>query len=131
MSHNPSILSHVSLGTNDYQAARKFYEDVLGSVGYNIIMEHGEATAFGKEFPEFWIHPPLNGEPATVGNGSHVSFMVDTNDLVHTMYDAAIAAGATDEGAPGPRPQYGDGYYGAFMRDLDGHKIEVMCWTEK
>ena len=48
--------------------------------------------------------------------------------MVHAFYEAAIAEGASDEGSPGPRPDYGEPYYGCFVRDLDGHKIEAAYW---
>jgi predicted lactoylglutathione lyase len=63
-----------------------------------------------------------------VGNGTHVGFIAPTREAVHSFYEAAIAVGATDDGPPGPRPDYGEPYYGCFVRDLDGHKIEASYW---
>ena len=91
-------------------------------------MEHPGAVAWGKIYPEFWVQTPINGEPASLGNGTHIGFWADSQDAVRAFYDAAIAAGATDDGAPGPRPEYGEPYYGCFVRDLDGHKIEASYW---
>lgn len=125
---NPSILSHVSIGTNDYTKAIAFYDSILLPLGINKIMEHEGATAYGKQFPEFWVQVPINGQPATVGNGTHLSFVLDSKEAVDVFYSTALFAGATDEGAAGPRTEYGAAYYGAFVRDLDGHKIEAMYW---
>ena len=79
--------------------------------------------------PEFWIQSPINGQPAQTANGTHVAFLAENPAQVDAFYAAAIAAGATDDGAPGGRPHYGPEYYGCFVRDLDGHKIEAMAWN--
>lgn len=127
---NPSIISHVSIGTNDYEKARAFYNDVLGALDIKIIMEHPGAVAYGRLYPEFWVCAPHNGKPATLGNGFHMGFIATTKVQVHAFYDAAIGAGATCDGPPGPRPLYGEPYYGCFVLDLDGHKIEASFWDE-
>lgn len=125
----PSIISHVSVGTNDFPRAVAFYDRVLAVLGCRRIMAHGEeAMAYGKAFPEFWVHLPLNREPATVANGAHVGFFATSKEMVDQFHREALAAGAQDEGSPGPRPEYGEPYYGCFVRDLDGHKIEAAFW---
>jgi catechol 2,3-dioxygenase-like lactoylglutathione lyase family enzyme len=126
--NNPSILSHISLGTNDFDRAVAFYDRVLPTLGCQRIMVHPDAIAYGKLYPEFWVQAPIDGQPATVGNGSHVGFMAPTKAAVQEFYAAAIAAGAREDGPPGPRPAYGEPYYGCFVRDLDGHKIEASYW---
>ena len=125
---NPSIMSHVSIGTNDYARAVSFYDKVLGAIGCRRIMEHGEAVAYGKEFPEFWVQTPIDGNPATAANGGHFAFLASSLAAVDAFYRAAIDAGAADDGPPGYRHIYSDAYYGGFVRDLDGHKIEAMYW---
>jgi catechol 2,3-dioxygenase-like lactoylglutathione lyase family enzyme len=129
---NPSILSHVSVGTNDYERAKVFYTAVLGAVGFSVIEDLAEykCVSFGKKYPEFWVGQPQNNEPATPGNGVHVSFLVDTNELVDVFYAKAIELVATDNGAPGPREHYSKGYYAAYIIDVDGNKIEAMHFTE-
>ncbi|HEY8938986.1 MAG TPA: VOC family protein [Cellvibrio sp.] len=130
-SPSPSVISHVSIGTNDFDSLRAFYVAVLPSVGAKILMEHPGAVAFGRQFPEFWIGVPHDGKPASIGNGFHIGFIADTKEQVHAFYDAAIAAGATCDGPPGPRPLYGEPYYGCFVRDPEGHKIEASFWDEE
>ncbi|WP_192980583.1 VOC family protein [Pseudomonas sp. EggHat1] len=125
---NPSILSHVSIGTNNFGAASAFYAKVLATLGCREIMRHPGAVAFGREYPEFWVQTPINGQPATLGNGSHFGFVAPDKASVHAFHEAALAAGGADEGQPGPRPDYGEPYYGCFVRDLDGHKIEAAYW---
>lgn len=127
---NPSIMSHVSIGTNQFDAARNFYRKVLQPLEIKILMDFPSATAFGRYYPEFWVQAPIDGNPAAVGNGIHFAFVAENKAQVHAFYDAAIAAGAICEGPPGPRPLYSDAYYGCFVRDLDGHKIEATFWDE-
>ncbi|MEO1198265.1 MAG: VOC family protein [Pseudomonadota bacterium] len=125
----PSALSHISIGTNDCARAAAFYDAVLAPLGIARIMEEGDfAVAYGRHFPEFWVVTPLDERPATVGNGSHVGFLARSSAEVDAFWQAARAAGARPDGAPGPRPQYGAAYYGCFVRDLDGHKIEATFW---
>lgn len=128
---NPGILSHVSIGTNDFARSVAFYDKVLPTLGCKRILEHPGAIAYGKQYPEFWVQTPINGKPATVGNGTHIGFVAVTRDTVHAFHAAALAAGGRDEGAPGPRPDYGPPYYGCFVRDPDGHKIEATYWDMK
>ncbi|PZV07266.1 MAG: glyoxalase [Leptolyngbya sp.] len=125
---NPSILSHISLVTNDFDRAVAFYDRVLPTLGCKRITEHPGVVAYGKVYPEFWIGLPHDNQTATVGNGTHIGFVAPTKESVHAFYEAAIAAGAQDDGPPGPRPDYGEPYYGCFVRDLDGHKIEASYW---
>lgn len=127
-SENPSILSHVSVGTRDFMRATAFYDAVLGALGIHRVLEHAGAVAYGRAYPEFWVQTPIDGRPASIGNGTHFGFVAASRDQVHAFWQAAIAAGATPDGAPGPRPHYGEPYYGCFVRDLDGHKIEAAFW---
>ena len=126
--HNPSILSHVSLGSNRFDEAAAFYDQALAALGCKRIMAHPGAIAWGRDYPEFWLQTPINGQAASVGNGTHIGFFAPDKASVDAFHRAALAAGATDEGAPGPRGAYGEPYYGCFVRDLDGHKIEAAYW---
>ncbi|WP_107929256.1 VOC family protein [Neisseria animaloris] len=130
MSANPSILSHVSLGTNRFEEAVAFYDKVLATLGIWRVLDLSEhrAVAYGRAYPEFWIQAPCDGQPAQTANGVHIAFYAEIREEVDAFYQAALAAGAKDDGAPGPRPHYGKEYYGCFVRDLDGHKIEAMAW---
>jgi catechol 2,3-dioxygenase-like lactoylglutathione lyase family enzyme len=125
---NPSILSHVSIGTNQFERAVAFYDKVLATLGCKRVLEHPGAVAWGREYPEFWVQTPIDGQPANVGNGTHFGFAAPDKQAVHAFYDAALEAGASPDGPPGPRPHYGEPYYGCFVRDLDGHKIEAAYW---
>lgn len=123
-----SILSHVSLGTDDYPRARAFYDAVLGTLGIGCVMELPGGAAYGRAFPEFWVQTPHDGGKAEVANGVHVAFLAASREQVDAFHARAVALGADDDGAPGPRPHYGEPYYGCFVRDPQGHKIEAMFW---
>lgn len=127
---NPSLMSHVSIGTAQFERAVAFYDAVLATLGAKRMQEHPGAAAYGKQFPEFWVGTPIDGKPAGVGNGSHVGFLAESKAQVDAFYKAALDAGARADGAPGPRPHYGAPYYGCFVRDYDGHKIEAAFWDE-
>jgi catechol 2,3-dioxygenase-like lactoylglutathione lyase family enzyme len=129
--NNPSVLSHVSIGTNDFERAIAFYDQVLSTLGCKRLSEHPYGIAYGKQYPEFWVGTPFDGQPATVGNGSHIGFIAPTKEAVHAFYEAALAAGGKDEGAPGSRSDYSEPYYGCFVRDPDGHKVEATFWDEQ
>lgn len=125
---NPSIMSHVSVGTNDLDRALAFYDAVLATLGGKRLIEHAEAVAYGREYPEFWVNTPYDEKTATNGNGAHFAFFAHSKSEVDAFHAAALVAGGTDDGAPGPRPQYGAPFYGCYIRDLDGNKIEATFW---
>ena len=121
----PSILHHLSIGTGNLESARRFYDAVMATIGARRIMEFPFAVAYGKRFPEFWVAQPLDGSEASVGSGTHVCFIAPSREAVGEFHAAGIAAGGSDDGAPGPRPEYGPAYYACFLRDPDGHKVEA------
>lgn len=84
------------------------------------------AAAYGRAFPEFWLQLPHDGGTAAVGNGSHFNSLATSRAQADASYAKALALGGQGDGAPGNRAHYGPQYYGAFARDLDGHKIEAM-----
>lgn len=127
---NPGILSHASVGTNDLSTSRTFYDAVLTTLGCKVMLEYSTAVAYGRQFPEFWLHAPKDGRPATTGNGSHLGFIARSKQQVRAFYAAALANGGTDDGPPGPREGYTEAYYGCFVRDPDGHQIAATFWDE-
>ena len=126
----PSILSHVSLGTNDLPRAKAFYDAVLATLQIGVVMEHAGAVAYGRAFPEFWVQLPHDGGKAAVGNGAHFGILADSVDAVKAFHAMALQMGGVCDGPPGLRPLYAPQYYGAFVCDLDGNKIEAMFWDE-
>jgi len=103
----------------------------LGTLGYKRVMEYlPYAIAYGDTGPSFWIQLPHNQQGPSVGNGAHVGFSARTRLAVDAFHHAALANGGGDNGAPGPRADYGPDYYGAFVIDLDGNKIEATLHPE-
>ena len=121
-----STLHHVSLGTNDMEQALAFYDATLGTLGLKRVLDFApHAVGYGVDHPEFWIGAPHDQKTASVGNGVHIGFVAKTKEQVAAFHAAALGHGGTDDGGPGPRPDYGPDYYGAFVRDPDGNKIEA------
>jgi catechol 2,3-dioxygenase-like lactoylglutathione lyase family enzyme len=121
------MLHHVSVGSRDVPRAVAFYDQVLKPLGFKRVMEFlPHAVGYGAGHPEFWVQVPADGNTASVGNGVHISFVAPSKNAVNAFHAAAMKAGGKDEGGPGPRPDYGPEYYGAFCRDLDGNKIEAV-----
>jgi len=120
------MLHHVSVGVADVTRAATFYDAVLKTLGYKRLAEYlPYAVAYGEDHPEFWIGLPHDQRPMSVGNGVHLGFSARSKDQVHKFHAAALARGGSNNGEPGPRPDYGPDYYGAFVYDLDGNKIEA------
>ena len=120
------VLHHVSLGTNNMEKALAFYDAVLGTLGLKRVMDFApHAVAYGVDAPVFWIGGAHDGAKASVGNGVHLGFAASSKEAVAAFHEAALKHGGTDDGPPGPRPLYGPDYYGAFVRDPDGNKIEA------
>ena len=122
------MIDHLSVGVADLDASIRFYDAALAPLGYRRVYNVDGAAAYGREFPAFWINLPLEGT-ASAGNGFHVCFQARTRAAVAAFHAAALEAGATDAGAPGLRPEYGETYFGAFAYDPDGHKIEAVCYA--
>ncbi len=114
------VLDHIKIYVSDLEASKRFYEATFAPIGMKLIMgTEGERYGFGENFPHFWI---AAGEQT---NAMHVAFRVESPDLVDAFHAAALAAGGTDNGAPGPRPYHPE-YYGAFVLDPDGNNIEAV-----
>ncbi len=124
------MFDHIGYSVSDLAAAKAFYEKALAPLGIKMLWEVTRAMSgsdyagfgFGKERPQFWIGTGPKHAP-----GVHVAFTADTRTDVDAFYEAAIAAGGKDNGAPGLRPHYHENYYGAFVLDPDGHNIEAVC----
>lgn len=126
-----SVISHITLGTNNPDRAGRFYDEVLGALGFERLPKPpGKPPAYEKGgLPTIYLYTPEDGRPATWGNGTHVAFIADTKDAVHRFHEAALHLGGTCEGKPGPRPHYGDNYYAAYVRDPDGNKLQAVCYA--
>lgn len=125
------LIDHLTFGVSDFKASTAFYDAALKPLGlkrlFDVPLEHSggvASTGYGDARPFFWLaeQDPTRGK-------LHVAFGAETPAAVDAFHAAALAAGARDNGAPGPRPYYHPGYYGAFVLDPDGHNIEAVCHT--
>jgi len=116
------MIAHTSLPVSDYARSKRFYAAALKPLGYANNMEYGESAGFndGKN-TDFWISHGQTIEPV------HLAFQARSRDEVKAFHEAALAAGAADNGGPGYR-DYWPGYYAAFVRDPDGHNIEAVWY---
>ncbi|QOL26823.1 VOC family protein [Thalassotalea sp. LPB0316] len=122
-------ICHASLGTEQLEQAIAFYQTVLATLNIDKVAHYEHAAAFGKGYPEFWIQRPFDQGKASVGNGTHIGFVATSKTQVDEFHRQAISLGAVCNGAPGPRADYGEPYYGCFVLDLDGNRIEASYWA--
>ncbi|MEP6390885.1 MAG: VOC family protein [Halioglobus sp.] len=128
------MIGYVILGTNELSRAASFYDALLAEIGLTRQMDFGErGYGWGANMDAVMlcVMTPLNGERATIGNGTMTAISVDSRDDVNLIHAKALELGAEDEGAPGLRPVGGDGFYAAYFRDLDGHKLDVFTYAEQ
>jgi catechol 2,3-dioxygenase-like lactoylglutathione lyase family enzyme len=124
------VLHHISLGVADLARAAAFYDAVLATLGYARVLTHVRAAGWGEPGAkdEAFAILASGTEARAPGPGCHVAFTARTHEAVDAFHAAAIRLGAIDEGAPGLRPKYGENYYAAFVRDLDGYRLEAVCY---
>jgi catechol 2,3-dioxygenase-like lactoylglutathione lyase family enzyme len=117
------MIDHVSIYVTDPEAASALYAAALAPLGYEILMKFPGAVGLGeKGKPDLWL---IKGDPSA--QKQHVALRAGTRSVVRAFYEAARAAGAKDNGAPGVRAMYHPHYYGAFVLDADGHNLEAVC----
>ena len=119
------MIGYVTLGTNDFERAKRFYDTLLAEIGGKRLMDFGRMIAWGVSMdkPALGVGLPFDGKAATAGNGTMVALAVDSKEKVDRVYRKAIELGAKDEGPAGPR---GEGFYAGYFRDLDGNKLNVF-----
>lgn len=125
------MLHHVSIGTNDVERARAFYDPLMALLAYRSLRDHPRSLDYGVTDVVFSVETPLNGAPATAGNGVHICFVAADRAAVDNFHRVALDQGGTDAGAPGVRAAYDPHYYGAFILDPDGNKIEAVTFSGK
>ncbi|MEI8146612.1 MAG: VOC family protein [Alphaproteobacteria bacterium] len=124
------MYSHVTIGTDDIEQGREFYDAVLGTIGlvrrWNFPSSSGYA-AKGQARPQFWIMKPFDEDLTRPGNGIMPGFLAPDRAAVDAFWRAALAKGGLDEGPPGRRPHYHVHYYGCYVRDPLGNKLCACC----
>ncbi len=111
--------------------ARAFYDPLMALLGYRNLRDYPGSLDYGVTDVAFSVETPLDGAPATAGNGVHICFEAADRKTVDAFHRLALELGGVDAGAPGVRAQYDAHYYGAFIRDPDGNKIEAVTFMAK
>jgi catechol 2,3-dioxygenase-like lactoylglutathione lyase family enzyme len=122
------MIDHVSVPVRDLELAGRFYDAVLATLGIARLETRGATIGFGKRYADFWLNLRPGMQPLALDSGAHVCLRARSTQAVDAFHAAALAAGGTCDGAPGLRPQHGDNYYAAFVRDLDGNRIEAVTF---
>jgi catechol 2,3-dioxygenase-like lactoylglutathione lyase family enzyme len=123
------MYSHITLGTNNLARAEKFYDAVMSVLGHPVLFKAPpNVISYGTPTGEkLFVLTPFDQNEARPGNGVHAAFKAESRATVDAFHAAALANGGSDEGAPGLRPHYHPNYYGAYVRDPDGNKIQAVC----
>lgn len=125
---DPMSLNYVMVGSNDVVRTRPYFDAVLSLIGGTVFADYSphcfcyEMRGGGR----IWVATPHDEKAATPGNGNMVGLLCDSEAEVRAAHATALANGGTNEGDPGPRPQYGPDFYGAYVRDLDGNKMSFV-----
>jgi catechol 2,3-dioxygenase-like lactoylglutathione lyase family enzyme len=121
------MISHLSIGVSDLERAVAFYDAVLAALGYSRVWLDATAAGYGPPGGNDKLALKLQPDPVRPpGPGFHLAFIADSPGAVDRFHAAALSHGGGDRGAPGPRPDYGETYYAAFVLDPDGHKLEAV-----
>lgn len=122
------MIDHVSVAVRDLKASARFYEALLAPLGMTRVRASPKSIGYGKTYPELWINERAQLKSAAADSGAHICLRASDPKAVDAFHAAALAEGAKSDGAPGPRPQYSLHYYAAFIRDLDGNRIEAVTF---
>lgn len=130
------IFSHITLGTRDLERAKGFYDAVMPVLGLvrhstgDTFIGYGHAEDAKLGVNSLWVLLPQNGLAATSGNGTNVAFLAPSHEVVHKFHELALLQGGTNDGDPGLRSAVHPSFYAAYVRDLDGNKLVVVCHGE-
>jgi catechol 2,3-dioxygenase-like lactoylglutathione lyase family enzyme len=118
------MIDHVSIQCSDVEESARFYDAVLGAIGYRRVLEFGPVIGYGHDGPDFWIAPMDSGDGF---RESHLAFTAPSRAAVREFFALAITAGAEVLHEPRVWPEYHENYYGTFVRDPDGNNVEAVC----
>ena len=121
------MFDHVSIGVRDTAKAGKFYDAALKPLGLERLSDSPGSLGYGRKSIGLWVNAVENPVKPDMKSGLHFCFTAPTRKAVDAFHAAGLSAGGTDNGAPGPRPIYHPGYYGAFVLDPDGNNVEAVC----
>jgi len=122
------MIDHLSIAVSDLARSAAFYEAVLAPLGYRRLVERPGTVGFGKRYPEVWINHRPGMTRADPDTGHHACLRAASPEAVDAFHAAALVHGGADAGPPGPRPAAMTSYYGAFILDPDGAKLEAASF---
>jgi len=129
------MIGYTMVGTTDLRRAERFYDPVMAVIGQERCYSDEQVSSWGRKddgkAPRFFACYPFDNKAASVGNGSMTAFLVENAALIDRMFEIAIEFGGSEEGAPGFRPHYGEGFYAAYVRDPDGNKLAFVCYDAR
>jgi catechol 2,3-dioxygenase-like lactoylglutathione lyase family enzyme len=124
------MIDHVSIAVRALAVSAAFYEAVLAPLGYKRLVDRPLTVGFGKRYPEFWLNARPGASTNDDNQGAHVALRAPSEAAVRAFHDAALARGGKSDGEPGPRPAAMTTYFGAFIIDPDGNKIEALTFPQ-
>jgi catechol 2,3-dioxygenase-like lactoylglutathione lyase family enzyme len=126
-----NAIAYTMVGTTDLPRALAFYDPIFAAMGLDQCWRDDRSASWGRAddatFPRFFTGYPYDDGAASVGNGAMTAFFCRP-ELIDRLHEMALNSGGSCEGAPGPRPRYGDAFYGAYVRDPDGNKLAFVCY---
>jgi catechol 2,3-dioxygenase-like lactoylglutathione lyase family enzyme len=125
------MIDHVSLAVRDLMTSAAVYETFLAPLGMKRVVERGGSVGFGKTYPELWLNARPAGHPLPADTGHHTCLRAPDETAVNAFHRIALEQGCTDAGAPGARQGAMTGYYGAFIQDKDGNKLEAATFPRR
>lgn len=127
------MIAYTMVGTKNLEKALDFYDPLFSEMGWEVCWKDKLSVSYGKEndlnFPRFFVGYPFDGNRASVGNGVMTAFQLRDSKAVDALYNIAMKNGGSSEGMPGLRPQYGEGFYAAYVRDPDGNKLAFVVYA--
>ena len=120
------MIDHISIAVRDLAASAALYERVLAAIGLTRLVQREATVGFGKRYPEFWLNARPDMAPVPSDTGCHVCLRAPSEEAVRFFFETALALGCTSAGDPGPRQAAMTAYFGAFIFDPDGNKIEAV-----
>ncbi|MGA2493219.1 MAG: VOC family protein [Roseiarcus sp.] len=124
------MFDHVSLGVRDIARSRRFYDSALAPLGFVALSDADDSLGYGKDAVALWLSLSASPVPADPRSGLHFCFKAPSRPAVGEFHRAGLAAGGSDNGAPGLRADYGPTYYAAYVVDPDGYRLEALCDKE-
>lgn len=129
------MIAYTMVGTADLDRSLRFYDPLFSELGWDQCWRDKQCAAWGDKdnetAPRFFAGYPFDAQPAGVGNGAMTAFLAEGPAMIDRLYEIAMRMGGSDEGGPGFRPQYGEGFYCAYVRDPDGNKLAFVCYDAK